>query len=298
MALNLDILSLRSFIAVAETGGFTQAASRVHRSQSAVSMHLRKLEEQVGAVLLDRTHHGAVPTPAGARFLAEARRIVDTHDAAVSRMVAPHIAGHVRLGIMDDFASAFLPRVIAAFQRTFPDVTVQVTTGTTAAFVGKLDTQFDLVLATDLADRSSGAILRTERLFWGGMDDAPLPPSGPVRLIAMPRGNLFRDLAERRLRSARVNYRVAYEGNSIPAIEAAAAAGIGIAVVKGSTARRDLKLYGSDSGLPELPMATICLHAAATVARDPAAAALRTALEEAFRTDGPERSAGERARSG
>ncbi len=257
---DLDILALRTFIAVVETGGFTQAAPRVHRSQSAVSMQIKKLEAQLETALLERGPSGIRLTSAGETLLGYARRMVDCNDDAVSEIRKNKIVGTVRLGVMDDYATAVLPEILARYQVQFPDVTLEVTTGTTAGFIPRLGKDFEIVVATQPLNAGTGQVLRQEEVRWAYAADRALKLEDGVPLALMAEGNLFREWAVAALTAAGISYHLVFVGSSIPANEAAAEAGMAVTVVKCSTVRPGLRLLSEKDGLPPLPRAEIALH--------------------------------------
>jgi DNA-binding transcriptional LysR family regulator len=259
---DLDTQTLRSFLAVAETGGFTHAARRVHRSQSAVSMQIRKLEEAVGGPVFERSARGVTLTRKGETLLGYARRLLELHDRALTEMHGASVEGTVRIGVMDDYATHVLPRIFAGFERRFASVILEVTTGFTADLLQELGESFDLVLATQPIGTETGRVLRTEDTCWAYAARLPLPDLGTVPLAVLARGNLFRNWATGALDAAGIPWRVVYSSTSIAAVESAAAAGIAVTVVKRSTARDDLRLIGPSEGLPPLPVSEIALHRA------------------------------------
>lgn len=275
---DLDIGLLRAVLAVAETGGFTAAARRLNRTQSAVSMQVRRLEEILGAPVFVRSATGAVPTARGESLLGHARRIVAAHDAAVAELSGGAVTGAARIGVMDDYATHVLPPLFAAFTRLHPGIALEVTTGFTAALVGRLGSDFDLVLATQPAGSRRGRVLRTERVGWAFAARLPLPAGEVLPLALLAPGNLFRAWAVDALDRAGRPWRVLYSSGSISAVEAAAAAGIAVTVVKAGTARPDLRILGPAEGLPPLPVAEIALHRAPG-RLPPAAQALAEFLE-------------------
>ena len=99
MALHLDSDLLRTFVAVAETGNFTRAATQVNRTQSAVSMQIKRLEDMVGEMLFSRGPRGVGLTRKGDELLSKARRIVSLLDETAASMSAPPLDGPVRIGI-------------------------------------------------------------------------------------------------------------------------------------------------------------------------------------------------------
>lgn len=279
MVADLDTQTLRSFLAVAETGGFTSASRRVHRSQSAVSMQIKKLEEIVGGALFDRSTQGVRLTGQGERLIGYARRMVAIHDEAMRAICGDVVEGAVRIGVMDDYATHVLPPIFAEFERRFSRIDLEVTTGMTADLLGELGNAFDLVLATQPMGTKSGHVLRSEDTCWAYAARLPVPDFDVLPLALLARGNLFRNWATGALDAVGIRWRVVYSSTSISAIESAAAAGIALTVVKRSTARRDLRLLGKHDGLPPLPTSEIALHRA-PAATSSAVSHLATFLEE------------------
>src|SRR5882757_6877569 len=149
MRTTFDIAALRMIVAGAELGSFARAADRLGRSQSAVSMQLKKLEEQTGKALFRRSGRGLVPTEAGDALLAYARRIIALNDeAAASLGAAP--AASVRLGLPQDFAEDVLPDVILRFAKKWPLMQVEAHIGRNYALwqdveSGRLDAAISFV---------------------------------------------------------------------------------------------------------------------------------------------------------
>lgn len=279
MVADIDTQTLRSFLAVAETGGFTHASRRVHRSQSAVSMQIKKLEEIVGATLFERSPQGVHLTRQGEQLLGYARRMVVLHDEAMQAMCGDAVEGAVRIGVMDDYATHVLPPIFAEFESRFSRIDLEVTTGMTVELLSDLGHAFDLVLATQPMGTALGQVLRTEDTCWAYAARLPLPEFDVLPLALLARGNLFRNWATGALDAAKIRWRVVYSSTSISAIESAAAAGIALTVVKRSTARRDLRLLGVHDGLPPLPTSEIALHRA-PAATSSAVSHLAAFLEE------------------
>jgi len=262
---DLEIQSLKSFVAVAETGGFTTAAPRVHRSQSAVSMHIKKLEEALGTSLLERTTRGVSLTTQGEALLAHARRMLEIHDQALLQLKEMIVEGNVRIGVMDDYATHILPPVFARFERAYPNIILEVTTGMTKDLLRRLGEDFDLVLATQPLGTGKGKVLRQEKTCWAFSATRTLPENAIVPLAVLERGNLFRKWAMESLDNAGIPWRVVFTSSSISAMEAAAEAGIAVTVVKKGTARKGLRLLDRRHGFPDLPTSEIALYKAADV---------------------------------
>lgn len=279
---NIDIDLLRSFVTIAELRSFTRAAAALSRTQSTISTQVRRLEEIAGQTLLQRSPQEVLLTRAGEDFLGYARRIVALHDEALDVVRAQSVSGRVRLAVMDDYATIVLPETLARFARSHPEVELEVTTGFTRDLMNALGEEFDLVLATQRAGDGRGEVLRTERTAWAASDRHDLSLAGPLPLALLKAPNMYREWALEALNEAGLGWRILFSSSSIGAVEAMAAAGAALTVVKAGTARPGLCLLGRDDGLPELPASEIALHLAP--GRPSAAArALSSFLAEALR---------------
>ncbi|WP_297755356.1 LysR substrate-binding domain-containing protein [uncultured Shimia sp.] len=260
MAKNIDTALLRTFISAIDLGGFHRAATAVHRSQSTISVQLRKLEEVLGVTLFKKSGRMRVLTREGEEFAVYARRLLSLHDQAVDAMSASSTVGFVRIGVMDDYASQILPDIVARYQERHPAVTVEITAGFSNFLMTRLGDDFDLVLSTHPVGMGQGLVLRHERTLWAYAADKPLPDAGEIPLALLPSGNLFRQWALRALESSGASWRIAFTGSSIGTVEAAAAAGIGVTVVKETTANFGLRFLGASDGFPDLPPTEIVLN--------------------------------------
>src|ERR671916_535781 len=126
-ATGLDVDLLRTLVAIADTGSFNRAARAVFRTPSAVSMQMKKLEEQVGRPLFAKDGRSVILTPDGEALVGYGRRILKLTQEALQRFRAPEIEGTIRLGTPDDYAGRFLPDILARFAASHPQVEVDVT---------------------------------------------------------------------------------------------------------------------------------------------------------------------------
>lgn len=268
----LDVELLRTLVAVVDHGGFTRAARALARSQSAVSMQIRRLEDLAGGPLLVRATNAVFPTLAGELLLGYARPMLGLNDQAVAALRRRRIEGEVRIGCMDDYATRKLPDALAVFARMHPQVHVSVETGLTGSMVPRLGADFDLVVAMHPQGSGQGEVLRLEAPVWAAAPRWRLHREDVVPLALYPQGCLFRAWATAALDEAGRRWRMAYVSPSLAAAEAAAAAGLAVTVAKAGTLRADLRILPPEEGLPPLPMAEIVLHRAPGLS--PAAAAL------------------------
>ena len=163
---NLDIDQLKTFLAIADVGNFTRAADEVNKTQSAVSMQMKRLEDVLGRPLFARDGRGSRFTHDGERLVQYARRIVALSDEAVAAFTKPDITGTVRFGTPDDYADIFLPEVLARFNRTHPLVTVDVECYSSAVLNDRVQRgELDLSILTFYGERN-GEHVRREELVW------------------------------------------------------------------------------------------------------------------------------------
>src|SRR5215813_11203468 len=120
MAPPLDLEQLRTFVAIAESGSFTRAATAVHKTQSAVSMQMRRLEERIGKPIFVRDGRASKLTEEGERLLGYARRMIRLSEETLAAFDDAELSGSVRFGMPDDYADRFLPEVLARFARSNP----------------------------------------------------------------------------------------------------------------------------------------------------------------------------------
>ena len=292
---NLDVDALRTFATIAELGGFTAAGERLGRSQSAISVKIRKLEETLGRRLFARTSRSLALTPDGELLLTYARRLLELNDETVRRFSDPEAAGDLRLGCAEYFVPHHLPGVLARFSRLFPRVHIEVKVGMSAPLVEALEKgALDLVIAKHDDGMKPGRVLRREALHWVVAPHVTLKPSEPVPFCALPAPCLFRARGLKALKSIGREARVIYSSESLAGIIAATRAGIGVSVLSDGSLTPDLKILGRADGFPKLGDVELAVFGedaedftrrsrAAKEARREAKAALVRFIEESLR---------------
>ncbi len=232
MAETLDIVQLRTFVAIAECGGFGRAAVALHMSQPTVSQHVRLLERRLDQSLMQREGRRARFTPAGEKLLVEARRILAVHDDALVRLDATS-SRTIVLGSTETAAEQILPELLATMRAAYPDRTVQFhidrSTQMTEAVTKGL---IDLAIVLDTGTSVPGAEVGALPLNWYAAPGWNAPaPEAPVPLVAYvePCGMRQRALQELNGHGRRVE--IAVESSSLEGVIAAARAGLGIAVL-------------------------------------------------------------------
>jgi len=157
----LDSDQLKTFIAIVETGSFTRAAEVVHKTQSAVSMQMKRLEERLGKAIFARDGRASKLTEDGERLLDYAQRIVKLNAEAVNSIANASLSGRVRLGVPDDYADRYLPEIMARFSRSHPEVELTVLCEPTAQLVELIDVgDLDLAIVTHSSAHRPAEVIR------------------------------------------------------------------------------------------------------------------------------------------
>ncbi len=280
--LELDLL--RTLVAIADTGSFNRAARAVYRTPSAVSMQMKKLEEQVGQPLFARNGRSVVLTPDGEALLGYARRILKLADEALLRFRAPEIQGTIRLGAPDDYASQFLPDILARFAASHPNVEVDVVCQSSHDLLEYLqDSKLDVALISSGHGQANGGItVYREDLAWVGLKHGCAHEKDPVPLAVSHVGCCWRRQALDALDRAGIAHRIAYTSKHYVGQLAAVMSGLAIAPFPRSSVTGDLKILGEEHRLPPIGRYEIELH------RSPAAKgtlfdALASHIENNFR---------------
>jgi DNA-binding transcriptional LysR family regulator len=259
---NLDPDLLRAFVAGADHRSFTRAAILLNRTQSAVSMQIKRLEERLGAELFSRTKANVDLSAAGEALLGYARQILILNDEAAGRLAERKVEGVVRLGVMDDYGTCVVPPLLASFLAGYPRIHVEMETGLTASMPARLGEAYDLVIAMHPEGRGGGEFLRREQAVWATSAAHAVEHQAPLPVALYPQGCLFRKWAIEALDAARRPWRLAFVSHSLAAVEAVADQGLAVTVVKAGTFPSRLRSLSDQDGLPRLPAADICLHRA------------------------------------
>lgn len=254
---------LAAFVAVAEHRSFTGAAAALNRTQSAVSMQVKRLEGRLGVELFHRTTTRVAITPAGEGLLDYAQRLLSLGEEAVGQLAQGRLEGRVRLGVMEDYGSTLVPPLLASFARTFPKVRVEMEAGLTAGMPERLASDFDLVIAMHGRGAQTGALLRIDEPIWVTGGDGADMAEGPVPLAVAQPGCLFRAWATEALERAGRDWRIAFVSQSQAAVLSVARQGLAVTVVKAALCPAGLRRLGPKDGWPALPSAEIRLHRAA-----------------------------------
>ena len=260
MPRNLDLTALRSFVAVAESGGVTRAAGMLNLTQSAVSMQLKRLEESLDQKLLDRSARAIAVTPAGEQLLGYARKLLKVNDEVFSRLTATEYEGELRLGVPHDIIYPAIPGVLKRFAAEFPRMHVRLVSAPTRKLLDMFSRgEVDLILTTEENCGPGGQVLVELPLLWiGALNGAawrktPLP-------VAFCSNCIFRSGVLRALDANGNDWYMAVDSEMDNAVEAAVSADLAVHVALKGSLPPHTEVIDHGGLLPELKTQNINLY--------------------------------------
>ena len=279
MELTPDIL--KTFAAAARTRNFTRAGEEVNKTQSAVSIQVRKLEEHLGCTLFRRVPRGVELTGAGTALLRYADRLLQLHNEALATLMTPSMAGVIKLGAAEDYAALHLPGILKRFAQSHPLVQVDLYCDLSNDLLDMLNRgRIDICLRNTASIDPGGRLLGTEPLVWAAPADAEPERRSPLPLALFHHGCIYRNWTIQALENHGIAYRIACSSPSISGVLAAVRAGLAVAPVGASTPLDGLRVL-PEGTLPSLPQAMVSLHVADRPGI-PAVRHLAGFIEEAF----------------
>jgi DNA-binding transcriptional LysR family regulator len=308
----LDLDVLRTLVLAVDLGGFARAARRVGRTQSAVSLQMRRLEDGAGLPLFTRAGRSFALTTAGEQMLGYARRLLAINDEAVAAVRGTQLACPVRLGVLADFAETWLPQVLARFARSHPTARLEVQVDRRITILDALDRgRLDFALVFE-ADRPRGVRLGDLPMAWIAPRASRWAPGSVLPLVLFEAPCVFRTAALAALDRAGIPWYVAFTSQSLTGIWAAVDAGLGVTVRTsvgvprglqvvdqpappsgGASTRGQAPVTGQVAGLPALPSTELWLLDGAD-SGSPLAAELRALLVRSIAAALPLRGARDR----
>lgn len=232
----LDSDLMRSFLAVADTGSVTHAAARLFRTQSAVSLQIKRLEENLGQPLFLRQARGVELTPRGEQLLPYARRVVETLDEAAIALREKPLVGPVRVGIPDEYSGTILPRALAAFDERHEGVQVSVRVNHSSALLEAMEEDLiDIAVIYDWAYVQEGEILCVDPTVWVTSLHHEQHLRKPVPVAVYFKSDWSRDYAELSLNRQGIDWRPAWSCDMAGGFRVAVANGMAIAPLSRST---------------------------------------------------------------
>jgi DNA-binding transcriptional LysR family regulator len=277
-----DPVLLTTFVTVAKAAGFSEAGRRLGLRQSTVSQHVRRLEQVASRRLFVRDTHSVALTADGQAMLGLAQGILEANERARQYFAGSELRGRLRFAASEDFVQSRLPEVLREFTRIHRAVDLELTVGLSGALFQALDAgEFDLVLAKRRPGGDRGRLVRREKLVWIGGDPS-LDPDRPLPLILYPPPSISRAMALEALERAGRSWRIVCTSSSFSGLNAAALAGLGVAVQADGFAPDGLMPLRSAS-LPELGHIEFVVAGAGRALRGPANALAAAILDNANR---------------
>ncbi|MEW2624405.1 LysR substrate-binding domain-containing protein [Streptomyces sp. NPDC048106] len=248
-----DPTQLRTFLAVAQTLSFTQAAQRLGLRQSTVSQHVRRLEEAAGRPLFSRDTHSVELTEDGEAMLGFARRILEVHEQAAAFFTGTRVRGRLRFGASEDFVLTRLPEILEGFRYDHPEVDLELTVELSGILHERLAAgKLDLVLAKRRPEDPRGSLVWRDDLVWIGAERLRLDAGRPVPLIVYPPPGITRARALEALERQGREWRIVCTSGSLNGLIAAARAGLGVMAHSRRLIPPGLFRLPERAGLPEL----------------------------------------------
>lgn len=281
----LDTDLLRTFLTVARYGNVTRAADALHRTQSAVSVQIKRLEACLRARLFRREARGMALTHAGERLQVAAERVVNDLDQTVQMFHSDPIGGVVRVGIPDEYGLEVLPTILADFTARYPSVEVLVQCGFSVEFPDAVARgELDLAVFADAAAPKSPRKLIQDPMEWVASRPYRCRPEAAVPLALFNRACSWRDLVIEALEKAGQPYEIVFTSESVAGIKAAISTGLAVGVLGRTTVGSGLHILGKRDGFPRLPDSVLRLERGES--KSPAIDAMVSAIENGFRRFG------------
>lgn len=289
---HLDIELLKAFVAVVDTKSFTIAGQCLHRTQSAISVKIKKLEAQIGHELVHR-EVPIRPTVIGLTLLTTARRLIELHEEAYFALSRASQAQRITVGTSETYAASMLSPVLKEFRLTYPEIEIDIRCGHSWDILeAQSADSIDLVLATR-SPRHTGVTLKRQQLHWVSSADSQAYLQDCLPLAVFPDRCLYRDIAISVLTHASRPSRIACTSSHYDGLMAAVATG-GVLTVIPETAIPDwCRTLDTSHGLPELPTIDVALYKADNIS--PIARRFGMAIESHYLGDYAGLSAGKRA---
>ena len=280
--MQLDVESLRTFLAVLDEGGMTRAAETLHLTQSAVSWKIRRLEDRVGRPLFVREGHSLRLSSDGRALVDDARSIVAIHDRAVARLESTELTGTVRLGTNEEVGATRMSAVLGRFTRIHPSARVEFVIRDSELLREEIDSGEIDVAVVQVSEsnlRDDDVVLWSDQLQWLTCCETPYV-DGIVPLITFGENCFYRALSEPLLDEHGIDHSVAFSGSSQSGVHAAVSAGLGVAVLAERFLGGDLVQWERGASLGPLPV----VHQIARTRSDPdeLSCALLKAISDEF----------------
>ncbi|WP_296253337.1 LysR substrate-binding domain-containing protein [Pseudomonas sp. UBA4194] len=253
----LDLELLRTFVAVADQASFGAAGQHLGRTQSSVTQHMQRLEQQVGVSLLHKQGRQKALTDAGRQLLRHARQMLALNDDALDRLRDNSLSGMLRIGSPHDIADTILPPILSHIARSAPNLRLEIDVGRSPFLMDDLHRgKVDMVISTRTDPTLEGFALRTSPVWWICAAQYHHDPSQPLPLVLVDEPSIYRRIALQALEAHDIAWRQAYLASNLIGIKAAVRAGLGVTARSMEMVGPDMRVLGESDGLPRLPDVT------------------------------------------
>ncbi|PQJ62658.1 LysR family transcriptional regulator [Photobacterium angustum] len=255
----MDIDALRSFLAFVETGSFTRAAKQSFRTQSAISMQMKKLEDELNTQLFTKDGRMLVLTEDGQRLATHATQIIATHDEALLELKNKLPQQTIHLGCPDDYAESILPYIVALLREEHPHISLQITCAPSVHLKGLLDSnRLDLAIVTRSPTSQEGYFLQTDKGIWVGSPHHDIVNQQPLPIVLFQRDCKFHSAAIEGLIKRNRHYQLVSCCSSATANKGLVRQGLAISAMAKCSMPNDL-IELTAPHLPSLPVVDIVL---------------------------------------
>jgi DNA-binding transcriptional LysR family regulator len=253
----LDLELLRTFVAVADQTSFGAAGQHLGRTQSSVTQHMQRLEQQVGVSLFNKQGRQKALTEAGRQLLRHARQMLALNDDVLDRLRDNSLSGMLRIGSPHDIADTILPPILSHIARAAPNLRLEIDVGRSPFLMDDLHRgKVDMIISTRTDPALEGFALRTSPVWWICAATYQHDPSQPLPLVLVDESSIYRRIALEALEAADIAWRQAYLASNLIGIKAAVRAGLGVTARSMEMVGPDMRVLGESDGLPRLPDVT------------------------------------------
>ena len=257
----LDFNQLTTFVAIVDSGSITRAAASLYRTQAAISIQLKKLEEGLGKQLLNRSYNNFTLTREGEILLSYARKILNLSEEAFHAISDEEVSGVVRFGIPDGYARAYIQNSLRKFVRRFPKIRIQIKNDNSHNLYKSLhEGELDLILVTKDPRESGGELIRREKICWVSAKDYHLDKQEPIPLALYERGCAYRKKIVEVFNQNNNAWFVSFECQGVTGFDIAITNGLAISAVAESLVKEEWHIIADSEELPELGEIEIELH--------------------------------------
>ena len=263
MLQTLSTDQLRTFATIADTGSYTHAAEKLYRSQPALSIQIKRLEEQLGAKLFRRSGRTSTLTEAGRVLLTYARRILDLNEEAIGKLTMIDEQGIVRVGVLEEVTHGHLVRLLTRFGKLCARINIELEVANSWDLIERVQkNELCLAIANSAYGEAPHTPLWNERYLWAMSVGYDLSASGPLQLIADPEGSPCVGMCSAidGLKTSGREYERVFSSMNLLATQAAIRAGLGVGMIAESATTDDMVILGPAEGLPEIAEARIALY--------------------------------------